>query len=71
MPAKLITSRALVYDVVYNPQETVLLQEAKAKRARTLGGLAMLVYQGAMSFELWTGKQAPIDIMFEAAKGAL
>jgi shikimate dehydrogenase len=71
VPAKLITSRALVYDVVYNPLETVLLQEAKARKARTLGGLAMLVYQGAMAFELWTGKQAPIGIMFEAAKRAL
>lgn len=69
--AKLIPSGALVYDVVYNPLETVLMQEATARRARTLGGLAMLVYQGAMAFELWTGKQAPIDIMFEAAKGAL
>jgi len=67
----LIPRGALVYDVVYNPLDTVLLQEARARKARTMGGLAMLVYQGAMSFELWTGKQAPIDIMFEAAKGAL
>jgi shikimate dehydrogenase len=71
VPAKLIPSGALVYDVVYNPLETVLMQEATARRARTLGGLAMLVYQGAMAFELWTGKEAPIDIMFEAAKRAL
>jgi shikimate dehydrogenase len=69
--ARLIPRGALVYDVVYNPLETVLMREAKARGAQTLGGLAMLVYQGAMSFELWTGKQAPIDIMFEAAKKAL
>lgn len=71
VPAKLIPREALVFDVVYNPLETVLMQEAKARRARTLGGIAMLVYQGALAFELWTGKQAPIDIMFEAAKKAL
>ncbi|TEU04860.1 MAG: shikimate dehydrogenase, partial [Dehalococcoidia bacterium] len=61
----LIPKGALVYDVVYNPLETPLLADAKKAGARTLSGLAMLVYQGAMSFEMWTGKEAPIDIMFE------
>jgi shikimate dehydrogenase len=69
--AKLIPKEALVYDVVYNPPETALLADAKKAGARTLGGLAMLVYQGAMSFELWTGKEAPIDIMYAAAQEAL
>jgi shikimate dehydrogenase len=69
--AKLIPRGALVYDVVYNPLETKLLTDAKKAGARTLGGLAMLVYQGAMAFELWAGKEAPIDVMFEAAKKAL
>ena len=69
--AKLLTKGALVYDVVYNPLETALLADAKKVGAQTLGGLAMLVYQGAMSFELWTGKEAPIDIMFAAAQEAL
>jgi shikimate dehydrogenase len=67
----LIPKGALVYDVVYNPLETPLLTDAKKAGARTLSGLAMLVYQGAMSFELWTGKEAPIDIMFKSAKKAL
>jgi shikimate dehydrogenase len=71
LEAGLIPKGALVYDVVYNPIETPLLADAKKAGARTLGGLAMLVYQGAMAFELWTGREAPIDIMFEAAKGAL
>jgi len=71
LKAELIPKEALIYDVVYNPIETQLLLEAKAVGARTLGGLGMLVYQGAKAFELWTGKEAPIDIMFEAAKGAL
>ncbi|MBA7621085.1 Shikimate dehydrogenase (NADP(+)) [subsurface metagenome] len=71
LKAELIPREALIYDVVYNPIETQLLREAKAVGARTLGGLGMLVYQGAKAFELWTGKEAPIDIMFEAARGAL
>jgi len=71
LEAKLIPKEALVYDVVYNPIETPLLLAAKKAGARTLGGLAMLIYQGASAFELWTGREAPIDIMYEAAKGAL
>ncbi len=67
----LIPKAALVYDLVYNPVETPLLREAKKSGAQVLGGLPMLVYQGAASFELWTGKEAPIDIMFEAARRAL
>ena len=67
----LIPKRALVYDVVYNPLETPLLAAARKAGARTLGGLPMLVYQGAASFELWTGKSAPIDIMMRVAKRAL
>lgn len=67
----MIPKRALVYDVVYNPIETPLIVAAKRAGARTLGGLPMLVYQGAASFELWTGKAAPIDIMMKVAKRAL
>jgi shikimate 5-dehydrogenase len=56
---------------VYNPIETPLLREAKKARARTLGGLAMLIYQGAASFELWTSRTAPLDIMFKQAEESL
>lgn len=66
-----IPSRALVCDVVYNPAETPLLKLAAAAGAMTLGGLPMLVYQGVAAFELWTGKEAPVEVMFEAAKRAL
>ena len=61
----------LVYDLIYRPPETVLMKEARARGARVLGGLPMLIYQGAASFEMWTGKPAPVDVMFEAAKKAL
>ncbi len=71
LEARFIPKDALVYDLVYNPIETPLLREAKIAGACTLGGLAMLVYQGAASFELWTQMKAPVDIMFMAAKQAL
>lgn len=71
MGADLIPSHALVCDLVYNPRETPLLQEAARAGARVLGGLPMLVYQGAAAFELWTGKRAPIKVMFEAADKAM
>ena len=66
-----IPGGALVYDIVYNPIETRLLADAREAGAGTLGGLAMLVYQGGLAFELWAGREAPIDIMMEAARGAL
>ncbi len=66
-----IPKDALVYDLVYNPRETPLLKEARKAGARVLGGLAMLVYQGAASFELWVGKEAPLDIMFRQSGEAL
>jgi shikimate dehydrogenase len=72
-PLKLevIPKNVVVYDVVYNPQMTPLLESAQRAGANILGGLAMLVYQGAASFKLWTGKEAPVDIMFGKAKEAL
>ena len=69
--AELIPAGALVYDLVYTPSDTPFLLEARKAGARTLGGLSMLVYQGAASFELWTGREAPIEVMFQAAEKAL
>ncbi|MBI2958330.1 MAG: shikimate dehydrogenase [Chloroflexi bacterium] len=66
-----IPSEALVFDLVYSPAQTPLLKAASAAGARTLGGLPMLVYQGAAAFEMWTGKSAPLEVMFEAARDAL
>ena len=71
LPSRAIPPHALVYDLVYNPQETPLLQEATKAGARTLGGLPMLVYQGAQVFQLWTGREAPVEVMFQAARRAL
>lgn len=52
-----------VYDVIYNPEETLLLKKAKAAGCETQNGLNMLLYQGAAAFELWTGKEMPVDII--------
>lgn len=70
-PHVVLAHHAVVYDLVYNPPVTRFLREAQAQGARTIGGLEMLIYQGARSFELWTGKRAPIQIMRAAATDAL
>ena len=66
-----IPANALVYDLVYNPPQTPLMREAARAGSRVYGGLSMLVYQGAIGFELWTGRQASVEAMFEAARAAL
>jgi shikimate dehydrogenase len=56
-----------VFDIVYNPIKTRLLKEAEAAGARTVSGLDMLVWQGALAFEKWTGLKAPVELMREEA----
>lgn len=60
-----------VFDLVYNPPETQLLARARNAGAKTIGGLGMLVHQGALAFEIWTGQTPPVDVMREAAERAL
>ena len=60
-----------VYDLVYNPVETKLLKLARSKGAKGITGLGMLVRQGAASFKLFTGHDAPVDVMMKAAQKAL
>lgn len=62
-PIEWIKPLHLVCDLIYHPRETLLLRQAKEKGAQTLGGLGMLLYQGAASFEIWTGEEAPIEVM--------
>jgi shikimate dehydrogenase len=71
VPPPLLRRDLFVYDLVYNPPETVLLRAAAAIGAPALNGLPMLIYQGAEAFTLWTGRQAPIGLMFERAKEAM
>ena len=63
----MLSENLTVMDIVYNPIETKLLVDAKRIGANTINGIEMLIYQGAASFELWTGKKAPVDIMKKAA----
>jgi shikimate dehydrogenase len=61
----------MVYDLVYNPPLTPLLQQSQEAGSSILGGLPMLVYQGAASLQLWTGADAPVAFMMGKAKEAL
>jgi len=67
IPAAWLAGRKIVYDLVYNPQETRLITDARKAGCHTIGGLDMLVAQGALQFELWTGRQPPVAAMREAA----
>jgi shikimate dehydrogenase len=67
MPPDLLHPHLLVYDLVYNPARTRLVTEAERRGANAITGLKMLVYQGALSFEMWTGIEAPVAVMEEAA----
>jgi len=63
VPAEFLKSGLVVVDIVYNPVRTRLLREAGAAGARTVSGVDMLIWQGALAFEKWTGQQAPLDLM--------
>jgi shikimate dehydrogenase len=58
----------VVFDIVYNPQNTLLLKEAKKAGATTIDGVMMLVFQGVESFKIWTGRTPPVDIMEKAVR---
>jgi shikimate dehydrogenase len=70
-PGVRLPAGLLVYDLIYRPQPTRLLREAAAQGCRTLDGLAMLLYQGAAAFTLWTGQPAPVEVMRAALEQAL
>jgi shikimate dehydrogenase len=61
-----ITDKMIVCDVIPNPPRTPFLREAEARGAKTLDGLGMLVYQGAIAFKMWTGHDAPVQVMRDA-----
>jgi shikimate dehydrogenase len=67
VPADLLCANLIVFDIVYNPYQTRLLREAKEAGAQTISGLEMLVWQGALAFEKFTGKEVPVELMREAA----
>lgn len=71
LSASQIPAGAFVCDIVANPEVTPLLRVAREQGCRTLGGLPMLVRQGAAAFSLWTEQPAPLDVMFQAARRAM
>ena len=71
IPRDLLGKNMVVFDTVYNPLETPLITAAKKAGCKVVYGIDMLVYQGAKAFEIWTGLEAPVDVMKEAAIKAL
>jgi len=71
IPADLLHSGLCVMDIVYNPLETKLLKDAKIVGAKVVSGLEMLLYQGAVAFEIWTNCPAPVDVMKKVALSKL
>jgi len=69
--SNLIRPHFIVADIVYNPYKTRLLIEAEKAGAMTINGLEMLIWQGALAFEKWTGKKAPLNVMRKGATQAL
>ncbi len=68
---KIIRGDLIVFDTVYNPMETPLIKLAKMRGCKIVYGIDMLVYQGAKSFEIWTGLTPPVNVMKRAALEAL
>jgi shikimate 5-dehydrogenase len=61
----------MVYDLIYNPPETLFLRRARKAGLEILGGVEMFVAQGAAQFRLYTGREAPIEVMRRAVDRAL
>lgn len=66
-----LPATAIVYDLIYKPRPTLLLQLAMARGLQTFDGLAMLLHQGAAALECWIGQAAPTAIMATALETAL
>ena len=69
--ASLLNQGLYVYDLVYNRPATKLVSCANSKKLHAVTGLGMLLYQGAIAFEIWTGAKAPVDVMKKALREAL
>jgi shikimate dehydrogenase len=62
-PFGALSEKQVVVDIIYRPARTLFLQEAAKRGAKTYNGVGMLLHQGALAFELWTGKKAPLEVM--------
>jgi shikimate dehydrogenase len=68
LPASLLAPHLMVYDTIYTPARTPLLAAAADAGALGANGLSMLLHQGALSFEIWFGRKAPIEVMRAALR---
>jgi shikimate dehydrogenase len=64
-------NNVVAYDMVYRPEHTRFMEQVEQAGGRAVGGLGMLVRQGAAAFTIWTNVSAPVDVMFAAARAAL
>lgn len=71
VPAHVLRPSLSVMDIVYNPQETRLLKEARQAGCRTIPGLEMFLHQAVAQFERWTGRAAPVEVMRRVLEGKL
>jgi shikimate dehydrogenase len=71
VPEEWLREGQVVCDLTYNPRETVLLKAAARRGATAVDGTGMLVHQGAIALEIWTGKTAPVEVMRAALLKAL
>ncbi len=68
---KILGKKPAVFDMVYNPPETLLIRKALSYGCKAVSGVDMLVYQGAKAFEIFTGKKAPVEVMKKAVVSEL
>ncbi|MFN3689438.1 MAG: shikimate dehydrogenase [Fimbriimonadales bacterium] len=68
---ELVPETAWICDLVYRPLRTRLLREAESRGLKTIDGLGMLIHQGALAFERWTGQPAPLEAMRQSAEAQL
>jgi shikimate dehydrogenase len=66
VPGHLLRPHHLIYDTIYNPARTPLIEAAVEAGARACNGLSMLLHQGALSIEIWLGRAAPVEVMRRA-----
>jgi len=69
LPASILRANLLVYDTIYTAQNTPLMEDAQSVGARAANGKSMLLYQGALSFEIWFNRPAPVEVMRAAMEG--
>ncbi|MEM7138514.1 MAG: shikimate dehydrogenase [Myxococcota bacterium] len=69
LPIDQLPDEAAVVDLVYKPRKTAVLARAEQRALRTIDGLGMLLHQGAIAFEMWTGKAPSLDVMRRALEG--